>query len=265
MSRMFASMIIALSLSAWAQAGRVLQEFAWEDQVLRVINDTNEPLTNTILEIKAPPITGDPYAITGRVKYEHVDGTGYLEMWSHFGARGAFFSRTLMSQGPMKSLSGSSDWRDFHLSFNRGPDVPPPERLVINVVLPGRGMVYLSPLSLVEHGHGAVGIWFSEQQAGFYGGGFGAVMGGFGALIGTLVSMGRARGFVTGLINALILLGACLLLAGVWAMFGKQPYHVFYPLLLIGALCSCLMGWFRVTVRKRYEQWELRRMQALDT
>lgn len=265
MSKMFAAMIIALSLSSWAQAGRVLQEFAWEDQVLRVINDSNEPLTITILEINAPPITADPYAITGRVKYEDVYGTAYLEMWSHFGARGTFFSRTLMSHGPMKNLSGSSDWRNFHLSFNRGPDVPPPERLVINVVLPGQGTVYLSPLSLVEQGHGAVGVWFSEQQAGLYGGLFSALMGGLGALIGTLVSFGRARAFVSGLINALILLGACLLLVGIWAMFGKQPYHVFYPLLLIGALCSCLMGGFRVTVRKRYEQWELRRMQALDT
>jgi uncharacterized membrane protein YphA (DoxX/SURF4 family) len=256
--------VTVLLLSLHARADRVLQEYSWDNDWIKVVNVSDQELTKTVLEIDRPPITKDPYALTGRVKYEGVEGTGYIEMWSHFGEHGAFFSRTLMDHGPMQGLSGSSDWREFHLPFYRGPDVPPPERLVINVVLPGLGTVYLSPLKLVEPGRDAAGAWFSERQAGLYGGSFGAVIGGLGALIGTLVSLGRARRFVAGLIHALILLGAAALLAGVWAVIAKQPYHVFYPLLLIGVLCTCLMAVFRVVVRKRYEQWELRRIQAMD-
>lgn len=248
-----------------AHADRVLREFTWDGDWLRVSNESGQPLTQTILEIEAPPITGDPYAITGRVKYEDVEGTAYIEMWNHFGAHGAFFSRTLMEHGPMKSLSGSSDWREFHLPFQRGPDVPPPERLVVNIVLPGRGTVYVSPLKLVQPDEPHAGTWWTGRQSNLLGAGLGVLLGGMGALIGVLASRGRARRLVLGAILVAFIVGIGSLLLGLVAARAGQPYHVFSMPLLIGAIYVVVPASMARSILRQYESWELRRMQSLDS
>ena len=51
--------------------------------------------------MEAPAVTGDSYAITGKVAYEGVEGDGYLEMWSVFPDGSRYFSRTLDDAGPL--------------------------------------------------------------------------------------------------------------------------------------------------------------------
>jgi hypothetical protein len=52
--------------------------------------------------------------------------------------------------------------------------------------------------------------------------------------------------------------------AGVVALSRSQPYTVYYPLLLIGFLATAIPLGVRPSIRRRYEEIELRRMRAHD-
>ena len=185
-------------------------------------------------------------------------------MWSHL-ADGAFFSRALEQSGPMGRLDGSSGWREFVLPFFNREDGPPPEQLVFNLVLSGAGTVEIGPIELVQFDaaddpFASSTGWWSDRQAGLMGGIVGSALGILGAAIGWLGSVGRARSFVFGALKAM----AYPAILGVLALSGGQPYAVYYPLLLLGTISTVLGLWLPRSMNKRYEAWELRRMQALD-
>ena len=74
---------------------------------------------------------------------------------SHFAGEKAYFSRTLAESGPLQSISGRSDWRPFQLPFAARDESgwldDRPERLDLNLVLPGAGKVQLRSLRLVQY------------------------------------------------------------------------------------------------------------------
>ncbi len=218
----------------------------------------------TVAIIDHPAIKGPRYAVTGQVRYEGIEGTGYLELWNHFPNGGQYFSRTLADVGPMSKLQGSSGWRQFTLPFD-ATGAPAPTRLVVNVVLPGRGVVYLGPLQLVDGlpapaaASGSLG-----RAAGLFGGVAGGLLGCLGALIGVLASRGRAKRFVAIAIAFLAIGGTLAFAAGVVALSRSQPYAVYYPLLLLGFLAAVVSLSLRPSFRRRYEEIELRRMRAHD-
>ncbi|HEY7502613.1 MAG TPA: hypothetical protein VH700_00835 [Gemmatimonadales bacterium] len=229
---------------------------------LKIEGGPGGPVTIAIIE--RPAVKGPRYAVTGQVRYEGVEATGYLEMWNHFPNGGQYFSRTLADAGPMRKLQGSSGWRRFTLPFD-ATGAPPPTRLVINVVLPGRGSVYFGPLQLVEGVPGADGAGLSlDRRAGLIGGIAGGLLGCVGALIGVLASRGRGKRFVTIALMCLALGGIVAFAAGVVALSRSMPYAVYYPLLLIGFLATVVPLGLRPSIRRRYEEIELRRMRAHD-
>lgn len=235
---------------------------------IQLENAKDAPLSVTVLTVVRPGITSPLYALRGRVRTEGIEGPGYLEMWSHFPDGGQFFSRTL-GTGAMAPLEGTASWRGFVLPFQNKPDGPAPEKLVLNVVLKGKGRVLLGPLQLVQFPPGtdllaAPGQWFSERTAGIVGGCLGGFVGILGAITGVLASRCRARGFVLGLLKLEMLLGVACLTLGAMAVYRAQPYAVYYPLLLIGVLCIGIPGGLHRHVAARYREGELRKMQALD-
>ncbi len=152
-----------------APAEQVLAEYQWpplagglaHEQLvnadgrteLKIENTTDAPLQLSLLTIDKPPVTSMIYELTGEIRYEGVAGTGYLEMWSDF-PQGKFFSRTLgaAGSGPMGQIAGSSSWRTFELPFNRTGSTALPARLEFNIFLPGRGVVFISPVKLIQVG-----------------------------------------------------------------------------------------------------------------
>jgi MFS family permease len=94
------------------------------------------------------------------------------------------------------------------------------------------------------------------------GGGLGALGGMLGACAGVLAPRGRGRAFVLGSMMAMAALGLVLLIAGIVAVVGGQPHHVYYPLLLIGAVLTLVIGPLIPVVRLRYAQAEQRRLEA---
>ncbi len=224
--------------------------------------------TITVLIIPDPKITKPRYAIRGQVRYEAVEGKAYLEMWNHFPADERYFTRTLAASGPMQHLEGSSDWRPFVLPFLiESPKGP--QKLVLNVVLPGKGKVWLGPLSLVQYDQNedplaAPSQWWAGRQGWLFSAICGLLFGCLGALVGILSSCGKARGFVLGLMKVMFVTGLAALVLAVVAMVLSQPYAVYYPPLLTGLLMTTLPIALIRWARKQYEQIELRKMQAMD-
>ncbi len=225
-----------------------------------------QPTTHTVLVWLAPPVKGRSYSLNGRVEYTGVEGRGYLEMWSHFGSEGSFFSRTLANSGPLRSLRGDSPARAFTLPFDTGDSGLVPDRIELNIVLPGPGSVTVSDL----HWSGgdvagvAPGSWWSQRAAGLLGAVAGACLGMLGALVGVLGGRGRARPAVMTALALCAALGVLALGAGASAVLVAQPAHVSGPLLGIGALALLLSGIGYRSAQRRYEDLEFRRMRAID-
>jgi len=254
----------------------------------------DEPLTVTaapgtqnysLVEIAAPNISSAVYALQGKIRYENVEGDGYLQLDNHFGAGEVFHTRSVAPMGPLGKVSGSSDWRQFVLPFNASGRDPGesqfPEKLSLRLHLPGNGTVSISNVVLHQFASGEDPLllsgnrggqlsghspehWFSSRTSGLLGGIGGGVLGLWGALIGILAGRGKARGFVLGSTNALLVIALASIVTGVVAMTSGQPYAVYYPLLLIGVIIGIVIGFLRGRVSNRYEQLELKRMQSMD-
>lgn len=254
------------------------------EERLGTVTFAEEPLTATavpgeqrqlLLELPDPGVTLPVYALKGMVRYDGVQGDGFLQLDSHFGDAGTFFTKTLAAAGPLGKLSGSSDWRPFVLPFyaNSGDPAdgtaPLPDKLTLSLVLPGAGTVSIRDVGLYQYASGedpmqAAGQWFGDRSAGLLGGIGGALIGLWGALIGVLSSRGKARLFVVASVNVLVVIGVASLVGGVVAIATAQPYAVYFPLLLIGIILIAVFGKMRGKLSAQYEQLELKKMQSMD-
>lgn len=230
-------------------------------EYLRLVYDDVSGANILLLTIESPVIASDRYCLRGRVRYDHVQGDGYLEMLNYFPGSGPYFSRTLGQSGLSRSLSGSSNWRDFVLPFSvQGQPGLRPSKLELYLSLPGSGSVDVGPLELVQFGS----QWWTDRQAGWFGGIFGSIMGCVGALIGVLVSKGRGRTLVFALLNGMLLVGLAGLVIGCIALLNSQPYGVWYPLLLIGVMGTIMPVAIRPNIKRRFAEFDRRKMDALD-
>jgi hypothetical protein len=239
-----------------------------EGASLRVVYKGPGPATFPLAIIERPGISSARYALKGRMRYEGVASGSYLEMWNHM-SEGAFFSRTLDQTGPMRRLEGSSEWRAFVLPFFNREGGSPPQKLVFNLVMAGAGTVEVGPVELVQFAPGEdltmdSTAWWSDRQAGILGGVVGSVLGILGAVLGWLGSAARAKGLVLGTLKAIAWLGVGALISGALALALGQPYAVYYPLVLVGTISAALGFSLPRSLARRYEELELRRMQALD-
>jgi hypothetical protein len=231
------------------------------------------PRVVSIAEIKVPPISKPVFMLSGSVRYNGIEGTpnlehGFLEMWSLFPDGSHYFSRTLDPSGPMGWISGSSDWRPVAIPFQLGPDPksPKPDRLLLKVVLPGKGTVWLSDLTLTESDT----LIFPGQSAVLdyiVGGSIAALVAVVliaGALVTTiLAARGIARGFVIGTAGAGIAFGIVLVVSGIIIASRGLP-AISQSLTIVGGVCAVASAVGLFLFRRRYVRFELRRMEAFD-
>lgn len=284
------SLAISLCCAATALAGeQTLRRLDWPQPVeglqknaqviLHVWNDRDEPLTIPILKLDSPPITADQYALQGSIRYRNVDQDACVEMWNYFPDGSSYFSRTAGEVGPMRKITGTSDWRPVLLPFVNNPGNPPPTKLVVNVILPGKGEIDLTGLTLTQNATAptsapttgpAVGTaqspsgWWAPRKGGWIGALGGSAMGLLGGMVGLLVHLRAARQATFAVLYTLIGCGGLSLAAGIVALARAQPYEVYYPLLLLGFLCVIIPAALLPGIRRQYRDIELRRMQALD-
>ena len=276
-------LLTAIIFTATARADdQVISTFSWKeladagkltagtltgapDNALKVENPGPGAMSVTVLTIVQPKITTDFYAVSGEVRYDNVEGDGFLEMWSHFGETAAYFSRTLGITGPMGKLTGTSHWRAFTLPFNAKGASSRPSKLVVNVYLPGKGSVFLRNLKLVQSTAATyTGGGWSGRTAGVVGGVGGVLIGCLGAVIEWLAVRGKAQRFVVNAVRVLIGVGVASALGGFAAVALRQPYGVWYALLLLGVLVVVIFPFRLRTYQDRYRAFELRRMTSMD-
>lgn len=109
--------------------------------------------------------------------------------------------------------------------------------------------------------------WWNVQQSGLIGGLVGGGVGVLGAVLGVVMALWARQGKLKPLVYAIHFLGMSIglvsaVFAGV-ALAAKQPYHVWYPLAMIGVLGVSVFGvLFFALTRRVYAQAEHRRLDA---
>lgn len=122
-------------------------------EVLRIERTGESKQQIPLLTVVKPKLTERMYFISGKIKYQDVDQPGFLEMFSTFEGpkAGSYFSRTMDVTGPMGCISGSSGWREFTLPFMVNDEsFPMPSKLQVNIIVPSKGVVWLSDVTLSE-------------------------------------------------------------------------------------------------------------------
>ncbi len=267
-------LLTEVSFSSASEEGVLQVGEVTDGGTLRIAAEPGRPL-RLLIELANPGITSPVYALKGMIRYEGVEGDGYLQLDNHFRDKGTFFTKSLAPNGPLRKLSGNSDWRRFVLPFyaNSGDQsdgtVLTPEKLSLSLYLPGSGTVFIRDVELHQYAAGedpmrVEGQWVGSMAGGIAGAIGGTVLGIWGALIGFLTSRGKARRFVLGSANVLIIIGIACLAAGLYAVANGQPYAIYYTLLLFGILLVFVVGGLRKVLPRRYEDVELKKMQAMD-
>lgn len=276
MTQPLISMLVALAL-----ASNLARAASPPEQVIREIPEekvfsqppgqqgtgqqgTGQKVTGLLLELDSPGITSIYYELRGHVQYDNVEGVGYLEMWSDFGGGERYFSRSMSASGPQQSLSGTSSARPFVLPFrsNRGRY---PQKLTLNVVLPGAGTVKVSGMKLVQlPAPPQFASWWNERTAGWVGGIMGAGIGILGGLIGLLNSWQKSRRAAMVMTKVATAISIAMLIGGIGALVMRQPYHVWYPMMLCGVIGTLVLGGGIFIIRRQMAELELRKMSAMD-
>jgi hypothetical protein len=105
-------------------------------------------------------------------------------------------------------------------------------------------------------------IKFGALYGGIGGGLFGTLGGILGAAAGVLAPKGKGRTVILGSFTLLMGVGIANLILGIYALIDGQPYGIWYPLMLLGIILTAVLGGLRPVVRKRYEEAEMRKMDA---
>ena len=271
----FVTLFYLLSASFVFAGGKAIP-IPLPDEVFKVENDQSVQKTVTVATVEYRP-TSPVYVVRGQVQYHDVEGTAYLEMRSVMPDGNRYFTRTLeepdtgpmpRTNGSMQRICGTSEWRDFTLPFNLMKLKPESVTLEINIVMPGKGTIEVTGLTVSELPIFAGGDWFPPHTGGMIGGIVGTFWGIYGGtvggLCGFLVPRGKGRRWLTGLILFGFVMTILQLVIGIMAFLFCQPYHIWYPLILCSGIMLILTPMMFSTIKKGYEQAELRKMQALD-
>lgn len=243
-----------------------------------------------LARIDAPELTQKLYALTGQVKYANVNGEAYLETWNVFPKLGRAFSRTMADEGPLGKIRGNSAWRPFVLPFDASGADESPSQVEFNLALPAGGSVALRDVRLVEFPAGttvtqtlvlpgqavqsvplappaeylrpmpSAHAWWDGRMGAWIGAIGGTFLGGLGAAMGILARRHRRAAIRCGFGGSI--LGALILIAGLVALATRQPYAVYYPLLLGGLIAVSVFGANAAMLARQTRQEELRRISA---
>ena len=91
----------------------VEQNTSGTDQQAAEIRGAASQTLTPIVQVDNPPVESYRYVVRGRVKYENVAGTAYLEMWSDFVQRAPTSParlRTLVPCGPFPEQATGATW-----------------------------------------------------------------------------------------------------------------------------------------------------------
>jgi hypothetical protein len=284
--------IVMLAVSAAAVGQQTVNLWAWTNlapaqlprgasvvsmngrMALKIENPRNTPLQLLLLTVENPQVSAQVYAMKGEIRCDALHGSGFLEMWSYFPPakpglpEARDFSRMRIDSPGTGTTRGPPDWHPFSLPFNRMGVSAPPVRLQINLVLGGRGTVYLGPIRLVQYvdeksyvdrdlgdvwiyGHTAH-PWWSKHAAALATNLGTIVFLGAAFLMGALCWKRARRGLVVMLLRIHIGLGALCGVAAIVALVQRQPFAVWLPLSFSALILTVVYTAWLASVDKYY-------------
>jgi len=297
---LYIGLLLCLAMTVSAQQ-KVLKIYDWKDlplpstncqiismdgmSVLKIENTNDAPLEVSLLKI-TNSIIKKATAISSEMKYENVafiehtntNPFGFSNGRRPVGGDGfgnsVETSRLIFTMlnppfalggdertnGSNDYINGTSNWRPCLFMGIEGSS---PDQLEFILHMVGSGTIYLRPIKLLGTSNSF--DWWTPEQSGLIGGIGGSIIGCFGGLIGCLAGMGKARRFVLAMIKIFIALGILSLIAGGIAAATKQPYTVYYPLLLAGFILTIVFSVNLPSIQRRYDELEIRRMTSVDT
>ncbi len=101
------------------------------------------PTTICLGELSDLSIDNVKLVYQAKVKSENLAGTAFLEMWCHVGG-GQYFSRGMNSV-----VTGTMNWKTLETPFILQPGQKA-ERIILNIVINGKGTVWIDDLHLLE-------------------------------------------------------------------------------------------------------------------
>ena len=244
--------------------------------VFKVENDQSVPKTERIATIEYKP-KSSVYVLRGRVRHHEIEGESYFQVLHVMPDGSRYYSRTLTESEMQRRIPGTNGWREFELPFNLMGAKPELVTLEIDAIMRGKGTIEVTELTVSDLSGidltsafrlPASGEWF-DARTGNMGGGIGGTLMGcygalFGILCGILVPLGKGKRLLYGMILFAFVMGVFSLVVGITAVFCGQPYHVWYPFVLLGGITIFVFPAPYLTIRQQYAQVELRKMQALD-
>jgi hypothetical protein len=235
-----------------------------KDGTILVKGSPDLPFSTTILIVDNPKAPSHQYRLVGKVKYENVEGDGFLEMLNHFPKQGAFFTRTLAPDGLLGKITGTSNWRDIQLPFYSKPGMLP-DKLVVNVVLPKTGgRVWISPLKLEP----AEPMETAETAAPFSWALVAAMLSGLVGLLGALVAVlagnPALRRAALSLTMLLVPCSLAALVAGVVLWSRETGQNTISLTSIASGVWLFLLAAGVLIARRKIAHAELRRIQAFD-
>lgn len=280
------SIFLLLTVGAIAQETspqimeKVLQVYDWKDlttppsigqiismegmPILKIENTNKASLEVLLLTVTNSALLQNVEIVEWEMKYKNISSYGAAcELLEKYPARAVGGDAWTNLSG--FSFGGTKNWDKYDLDVRRAPydGLTFPNELALKFVLPTNGIIYLRLIKLIKFTSDV--NWWTPQQAGEIGGIGGSVIGCFGALIGLLASKGKTRKFVLAMTKIYIALGILSLIAGGIAAATKQPYAVYYPLLLMGFILTVVFSVNLPSIQRRYDELEIRRMTSVDT
>jgi len=272
------------------ESQKVLRDYDWKDlaqqqtlpgevlstngsSILKIENTNDTPQDFLLLRISDASVIKKTYFLLCMAKREHVSFTNYSQTRelasrpSSLSVRCYLPPAVLAGDGRMifAKINGSEviadPWTSLQFEVIRDSLEGLPTKLEVHLVMQMPGTIYIRPIRI----YGVTGSWWSPRQSGLIGGIGGSVIGCFGALIGLLASKGKARNFVLTSIKISIVVGILLMIAGLVALVCKQPYAVWYALLLPGVILTSVFSLNLSSLQRRYDELEIRRMTSVDT
>ena len=161
---------------------------------------------------------------------------------------------------------GTMNWRRDDLNIDRQEIAGLPTQVELKLITQPHETFYIRPIKVleVERANNGWPLPMSALAGILIGSIGGPFIGLCGALIGCLAGMGKARRFVLTTTKCLVALGIVLTVAGLVALVCKQPYAIWYPLVLLGGITTLVLSVNYYPIKRRYDELEIRRMTSMD-
>lgn len=232
------------------------------DGALKIVHSGAGPKSVSLFRVPLEGVEDTVLWYKAAVRAQGATGKAYLELWCEFPGGNRYFSRALD-----QSLTGTTGWRHSQTPFflKEGHQ---PRAVLLGVRFEGPGAVWIDDVRLVKGSSSWLGQFNLEDNPGavlgVLGGILGAMVGIWGGIAGTLASKGRARAFVLTSAWVIILLGAALAGIGGYCYFTRQPYGVWFPMVLAGGIIALVVLANYPALARRYTLLEASRLEAMD-